>query len=445
MPRQILQPAPTPAPPRLGVPAPRRAPAPQPGFNPLSVPQNQLAMPAGTRGGGGAPAPPPTANPAFPRGSGGGGPHTPAPYLTPDTARLHPGDPGYHPEDAASNRAPPEGFPDWRSWNLERQRQQDAESKSLYDKWIAEGNTLPPGAVPIGDPRLKAGGGPHGWSNEYYHPSINGNPAPYWLPIESADAQPAGWRGGHLTKQGADNPYAMETQYSGHAQYDPRLFDLWRQQHPNDPRQYAGPAGLPPELAQKWYAAQGHKMWQQAVVNQANQPNNGQGPTPAGGLSRTTPGIPAADSPYWSQQGKKWYEQQGAPFLPGGARGPAKPPAPPPRKAAVSPISTAQQGTLKTTLAGKKGATPGTKFTQDGRTYTMNPKGAWVDTTDPNARVRVTDRGGGFLGDTDRAKNVQDRNAAAYLKQKKAAADTKAANQKKAKDYADAQKKKKKK
>src|SRR4030095_2021457 len=120
---------------------------------------------------------------------------------------------------------------------------------------------------------------------------------------------------------------------------------MWRQQHPNDPRQYEGPGALPQDEQQKWYAQKGRQMWQQAVVHQANQPNNGQSPVPQGGLSRPTTGIPAGDDPIWAQRGQQWYQQQGAPFG-GGTTTPAG--------TARQPVGTPGPGAEGKTPTGKR-------------------------------------------------------------------------------------------
>lgn len=272
-----------------------------------------------------------------------------------------------------------------------------AEAQAKLDAYKQGGGTVPSGALLYDDPRLQAGGGPHGMSNEYTD-SGHG----YWT-YQEPKTLPPGWVGGDLTPQGANNPYLRQQQYAGHAQYDPRLWAQYIQSHPNATG-FQGIGGLPEDIRQQWLAAQGKKMWQEAVVKQHAQPNNGQAPMPQGGLAVTTPGIPAGDSKYWIDQARKYYSDMEKPYLKPKAAAPAAPQRP--TTPAKSPISMQQQTSLQQDLAGRKGAKPGATFTKDGRTYTMNPKGAWVDTTDPNKRVRVTDRGGGFLTDKDRAANV---------------------------------------
>src|SRR5262245_16753763 len=157
----------------------------------------------------------------------------------------------------------------------------------------------PPGAIMPDDPRLQAGGGPLGYSGTYYQVDKGGGAPTYWMPkvteqeIQTARNAP---KGSGLTQQ--------------QVQTNPKLYDVYRQQHPNGPLQFTGPGATPEEQA-KAYAAKGRSLWQQAVVNQQNSPGKGGSqPMPQGGLAVTTPGIPAGDDPYWAQQGKAWYQKQ---------------------------------------------------------------------------------------------------------------------------------------
>src|SRR5262245_60513170 len=85
-----------------------------------------------------------------------------------------------------------------------------------------------------------------------------GAPAP-----APAPPPPSGGPGWTRGKPPVNPPVLTQAQkqakgdYSGHAQYDPELFAMWKQQHPNDPRaqQFLGTGGLPPEVAAKWNAA----------------------------------------------------------------------------------------------------------------------------------------------------------------------------------------------
>jgi hypothetical protein len=363
-----------------------RQPAFQPPAQPMAAPRRapQPATYAQARATG---MPPPLAQPMGARTL----PPTTAPAPAAPTRPPPP-----NAADAATNPARFPAPPGFDSHAAAAEARLRAEQQAKLDAYKAGGGVVPADALFPGDPRLQAGGGPHGWSNEYTDTGHG------YYTYQEPQFLPPGWYGGPQTPQ-AMTP---ERKYAGHAQYDPELFALWKQQHPNDPRQYAGPSALPPELAAKWYQQKGRELWQQAVVAQHNQPNNGQQPLPQGGLAVSTPGIPAGDSPYWAQQGQKWYQQQGKPLLP-----PPKAP-PPPRAPATSTLTPAQQTSLQQDIAkNKQGAKPGAEFIDNaGHHYKMNKNGAWVDITDPNKRVRVTDTGGKFLTDQDRAQNVKQGN-----------------------------------
>jgi len=274
-----------------------------------------------------------------------------------------------------------------------------------------------------GDPRLQAGGGPLGMSNMYYQTGHG-----FWLP-KFSDQEIA-----NMPKP-APPPALTPAEHQQRQldiQTDPKLYDLYMQTHPGGNMPFLGPEGRGTDYANQVYANKARQMWQQAVVQQQMQPGKGgSAPLPQGGLAVSTPGIRAADDPWWIQQAKNWFATQRGQYdqrMPGWSAPP--PPETRPTTPAKSPISAAQQTSLQQTLAGKKQARAGDSFTQDGRTYRMNEQGAWVDVTDPNARVRVTNRAGGFLTDEQRAKNVaagnaaaqQAANAKAFLQKKAAAA-----------------------
>src|SRR5262245_36763951 len=95
--------------------------------------------------------------------------------------------PATNPADATSQYRPPPGYNSWHEWQLDQQRKKTDADMDAYNKFIAGGGVLPPGAMAPNDPRLLAGGGPHQESNYGYRPGLNGNPAPYWLPRYSEE------------------------------------------------------------------------------------------------------------------------------------------------------------------------------------------------------------------------------------------------------------------
>jgi len=93
---------------------------------------------------------------------------------------------------------------------------------------------------------------------------------------------------------------------------DPAMYDWYvktmAQQHPNQtPMAFdVDLSRLSPEEQNKFLAAQGKKLWRDAVNKQQNTPGKGGSqPLPQGGLAVSTPGIPGADDPYWIQQARR--------------------------------------------------------------------------------------------------------------------------------------------